>query len=105
MGERPFKIVEIGYLHILLAGYLVSVLCIKADLHYTTFALCNLLVQLELYCVKYQAHKLTLYNLHLLAYVVIAIVVCLVHPVHSSCVHIQYISRLYVTVLGKSCVQ
>ena len=63
------------------------------------------LVQLELYCVKYQAHKLTLYNLHLLAYVVIAIVVCLVHPVHSSCVHIQYISRLYVTVLGKSCVQ
>ena len=32
MGERPFKIVEIGYLHILLAGYLVSVLCIKAVL-------------------------------------------------------------------------
>jgi hypothetical protein len=44
MSERPFKIVEIGYLHILLAGYLVSVLCIKADLDYTTFALCNLLV-------------------------------------------------------------
>ena len=61
MGERPFKIVEIGYLHILLTGYLVSVLCIKADLHYTTFTLCNVLVQLELYCVKYQVHKLTLY--------------------------------------------
>jgi hypothetical protein len=61
MGERPFKIVEIGYLHILLARYLVSVLCIKADLHYTTFALCNLPVQLEFYCVKYQGHKLTLY--------------------------------------------
>ena len=30
-GQRPFKIVEIGYLHILLAGHLVSVLCIKAD--------------------------------------------------------------------------
>ena len=50
-----------GDLHILLAGYLVSVLCIEADLHYTTFALCNVLVQLELYWVKYQAHKLTLY--------------------------------------------
>ena len=60
MCERPLKIVEIGYLHILLAGYLVSVLCIKADLHYTTFALCNVLVQLELYWVKHQAHKLTL---------------------------------------------
>jgi hypothetical protein len=42
MGQRPFKIAEIGYLHILLAGYLVSVLCIKADLHYTL-----LLKQLE----------------------------------------------------------
>ena len=31
MGERPFKIVEIDYLHILLAGYLVSVLCITID--------------------------------------------------------------------------
>jgi hypothetical protein len=69
---------------LLLTGYLVSVLCIKADLHYTTFALCNLLVQLELYCVKYQAHKLTLK----LAYIVIAIVVCLVYPVHSSSIHI-----------------
>ena len=29
MGERPFKIVEIGYLHILLAGHLVSVMCIN----------------------------------------------------------------------------
>jgi hypothetical protein len=39
-----------------LSAYIISwifgeFLCIKADLHYTTFALCNLLVQLELYCV------------------------------------------------------
>ena len=50
MGQRPFKIAEIGYLHILLAGYLVSVLCIKADLHYTLLLkilACHLLEQLE----------------------------------------------------------